>query len=1347
MTTKTLQAPRLATSDKLLSSTILLPKDVLVSCFVYTPLAGPSSHSRAYNDILELARRQVHTHNGSATLARSILTSVHLGGSDSCMYAFKIGREGHPPAELSSLQFDGLIVSSQTTFTPADIYPCCSSCSQLAAPCPACLEPTPATQQHLPRQPLRVVYSHFLEAVRSRLIDDIAEASNSKQSTRKRLVKRLKGGFLLGPLPSSTEWSKGWDSHASSRPLIFCQLQIHLASFPQPQLIIHPQLHTTPFLLLPHGPGRPLSEGAPITLLPHGIPAFFLASYSGPTSALRRQFRESLSGMGVSGWDGEEGLSDDYWFSSKTHSDGKPTTFIIAWISVENKQGEDKGITVIYPSSLCLSFVPSSTSASQAVGSFNGRREPLAYIPELPAQLQPSPQVTAAVPATSNLFPPAAHAVQLLPSMRPSSCPATTSPYALRAFRALTLSRSKGLRHVAAEVNGYVDSVAREREKERERLRREREREGGSPHLARANIGGATGVGSIATPAATPVTPGAATVPVTPQPASTVVPPPVAGPSQQPNPIQAPSTFYPSPPQNPPFPAPPSEMTSPAAEPTPMTLPAAAPTTLIPPAPSAQAQTQPLAPAAAPAPTGFEFDSQYIDMSMAMDGFDGMSMMGMDMGMNFGMDGGADGQRGATAMDFDTDFTDDDFNFFDRPENPHPGAGLTPAAGPAPLGMGGMMMGLGMSPSVFGGDTSSPDWPGAYTPGTDLHHMMTIPDLLPPSPGETPNSQGASMPATPNVQLAEDDAIIRRPRSSLGISFGIFDPIPFAQSHRLADGKYAMGKFALPSPPPEEDERFSFMSGNPATRSTGGNLTQDNGWRSKYNSVTDPRIGVVRKLIGVKRKSTSNIVDGGLRARKTASPSWVREHEDWEGTNPEEEEAKSEPESEEDDAEEDSPLVSRPSTPPPAYLPLGPTLLHTQFQHSYLLPLSTPLRPPGAAVAPTNITTLMVASASVPTPVSPAATLGAASEKSKSLEAAAFAVGKEVVENSVWADAWRTTTLSMGSRQPRDVWATDVKSVHQLLQLVPDVQGPLDMETLFDLGPPASKGLQTLESPMISIGKADAVIQILPTALRFWEKLGLAPRGGKKDATVFVLFEDTGDERQELVESWMAKIAAIYNCKHLGILTPGKHNACPKDGVFSLRFDSTFRKSLAVRILTVLFQPPSWPVLTAPGSNIVLYIVTPTSTLSLSSPLLRQIFSSVKKALKTHEGSQTLFQFVPEPLIACSTGCNPASHIADLETFFKFGEPIRNYFHDPAYTLARPLHSAVKYARRPKAPLDVVDAGTFLHVGYGFSECGKWILSACVDQRGEAHDLAVWLTQTQTQSQTPNTDGEEADAE
>ncbi|KAJ7252420.1 mediator complex subunit 13 C-terminal-domain-containing protein [Mycena haematopus] len=1378
MTTRT-PTPRLAASDRLLSSTILLPKDALISCFIYSPLAVPSSHSRTYNDILENARRDVLSRNQSrsATLIQSILTSVHVGDMDSCMYAFLIGRRGEDATELSALHLDGLIVTTQMSFTPLDIYPCCSSCADLETPCPACLEPSSLPpQQHLPRKSLRLVYSHFLEAVRLRLIADISDASNSNQSGPKRLVNRLKGGFLLGPPPSSTEWSKGWDTHASSRPLIYCQFQIHLSPSAHPQLIVHLQLHTTPFLVLPHGPGRPLIEGAPITLLPHGTPAFYLAPYSGPTSALRRQFHDSLRGMGVSGWDVEEG-ADDHWFSSKNHAERQETKFIIAWISVENKQGEDKGITIIYPASLCVSFAPCAASAPSCAG---GRREPLAYIPELPAQLQPSPQVSAAVPAT--LLPPVQS--HLHSPIRPSSCPATPSPHALRAFRALTLSRSRGVHHTAAEVNGYVDAVAREREKERERLRRERERDGGSPRLARANASGTVS----ATPLATPVSVPPATAQSTS--ASAVVPPPVTqpvvGPSQQPN--QTPSTFYPSPPQaDPPFVVPLNESrTSPVvADPLPIPAVPVAPAPITLPPAVVPAQIQDLT-QVSQTPSYDPFHSQsYMDIDMMNDfgGMGGMSgMIDMGMSINFGM-GGGDRQRGGSAIDFETDFTDDDFSFFDRPPDaapsaplrlpgapstpmfpePHPGGGLTPAAGPAPLGFGAI---TGMSPPLFG-ESPAPhplqgDWAGSvFTPGSEMHHMMVLPELLPPSPGETPNSHAASAPATPNVQLVEDDHALIRRASSTVLSYGIFDPIPFAQSHRVADGKYAVGKFALPSPPPEVDEEFNFDAGAP----------KEDSWRFKYAVKTDPRIGVVRKLIGVKRKAST--LGGGERNKM--SPSWVWEHEDWEKRRAEEEaeedEAKSEPESDEDEMEEeDSPLVSRPSTPPPAYLPLGPTLLHTHFQHSYLLPLSTPLRPPGAAVAPTNITTLTVTSASVPTPVSPAATLGAASEKSKSLEAAAFAVGKEVVENSVWAEAWRATVISMGSKQTaaRDaVWPADVKTVAQLLTLVPDLQGPLDMEALFDLDAPSSKGdtvpsknvlapskvLHVLESPMISVGKADAVIQILPTALRFWEKLGLSPRGGPKNATVFVLFEDDGDGRQ-LAETWLAKITTIYESKHLGTLTPGSHNLCSKDGIFPLRFDSTFRKSLAAFVAS----------LTAPSrSNMVFYVVTPLSTMSLASPLLRQMFSAVKKALQAHEELQSLFQFVPEALVACGTCSNPASQITDLEAvcystydrmlqpvdrvmsrqFFEHSEPIRSYFQDPAYALARPLHPTVKYVKRPKAPLDVVDAGTFLHVGYRFSECGKWILCACVDQRGEAHDLAVWLTQTQTQ----NSDGEEAEVE
>lgn len=70
--------------------------------------------------------------------------------------------------------------------------------------------------------------------------------------------------------------------------------------------------------------------------------------------------------------------------------------------------------------------------------------------------------------------------------------------------------------------------------------------------------------------------------------------------------------------------------------------------------------------------------------------------------------------------------------------------------------------------------------------------------------------------------------------------------------------------------------------------------------------------------------------------------------------------------------------------------------------------------------------------------------------------------------------------------------------------------------------------LQMLEAPMIAIGKGDAVIQVLPTALRFWEKLGLGPKGGAKNGTVFVLFEDDGEQRVQHIDAWLTGVVTSY---------------------------------------------------------------------------------------------------------------------------------------------------------------------------------------------------------------------------
>jgi mediator of RNA polymerase II transcription subunit 13 len=300
---------------------------------------------------------------------------------------------------------------------------------------------------------------------------------------------------------------------------------------------------------------------------------------------------------------------------------------------------------------------------------------------------------------------------------------------------------------------------------------------------------------------------------------------------------------------------------------------------------------------------------------------------------------------------------------------------------------------------------------------------------------KTPSSHSA--PVTPAV-LVDTLEHLRRPGSVYGPS--IFEPIAFAPSHKMADEKYVFGKFALPSPPDEEDR----------TEALALPYFKGNGWKTRYNAITDPRISVVRKLIGAKRK----IVEQGGRDGKV-SPSWVRDQEEWQSSvihTPENDKSDVDSEEEEDTVDEEDVIPrtgsDRPSTPLPSYLPVGPSLLATQFHHAHLLSISTSLKPPGAAVAPTNLGTT-VAPISVPTPVSPPAMLG---EKSRSLEAAANMLAQEVVENSVWADSWRLNLLGSSFTFKPLICQADVKRTARLFDQLECLTCPVEMGLLYDSG-------------------------------------------------------------------------------------------------------------------------------------------------------------------------------------------------------------------------------------------------------------------------------------------------------
>ena len=169
--------------------------------------------------------------------------------------------------------------------------------------------------------------------------------------------------------------------------------------------------------------------------------------------------------------------------------------------------------------------------------------------------------------------------------------------------------------------------------------------------------------------------------------------------------------------------------------------------------------------------------------------------------------------------------------------------------------------------------------------------------------------------------------------------------------------------------------------------------------------------------------------------------------------------------------------------------------------------------------------------------------------------------------------------------------------------------------------------------------------------------------------------------------------------------------------------------------------------LTPPQPPIIVFLVLPATMMTLSSPILRQILSASKKVLSFTE-SQIVFEFVPEQFIINSMEKSlPYDSALDLlsssvynrilvpvdrtmaRRIHEHGEPTRNFM-SPTFTLSRSLCNKVSYVRAAHTSLDVMDRYTLLHVAYHLTACGKWILASCVDQRGEAYDLGVWLTQS-----------------
>jgi mediator of RNA polymerase II transcription subunit 13 len=138
-----------------------------------------------------------------------------------CYFLRRHYRPSHVTVKIEKLTLSEILVSETSTFSSQELYPCSLQCASLRTPCATCLSPPPfpsACTSYsclVPRHSLQLVYIHFLDALRDRLVEDVC---NAARKVGRQHVTRLKRGFLL-ERPSvakfaAREWLEGWKCHA-----------------------------------------------------------------------------------------------------------------------------------------------------------------------------------------------------------------------------------------------------------------------------------------------------------------------------------------------------------------------------------------------------------------------------------------------------------------------------------------------------------------------------------------------------------------------------------------------------------------------------------------------------------------------------------------------------------------------------------------------------------------------------------------------------------------------------------------------------------------------------------------------------------------------------------------------------------------------------------------------------------------------------------------------------------------------------------------------------------------------------------------------------------------------------
>ncbi|KAG9756803.1 putative C6 transcription factor, partial [Aureobasidium melanogenum] len=278
----------------------------------------------------------------------------------------------------------------------------------------------------------------------------------------------------------------------------------------------------------------------------------------------------------------------------------------------------------------------------------------------------------------------------------------------------------------------------------------------------------------------------------------------------------------------------------------------------------------------------------------------------------------------------------------------------------------------------------------------------------------------------------------------------------------------------------------------------------------------------------------------------------------------------------------------------------------------------------------------------------------------------------------------------------------------------------------------------TIPAPAVHVRRAGQGWELQPTAINFWDTLGLEPAHGPKDVAAFALYPDSG-VISEAVADFLQEIRLAYENRKFGKHYIGGETGEHEDGLFAYR---SHGEPSIVNILQGLQTACN-----ALGDllhdadledTIIIYMISPFEDESMSKYLCGCFQAMLITYSSDREDPPPLIlQIVPMSRIACPTAMivPDQAWLNSLAAFIYDRVPLESSNDQnsswplnlsPSIHLASPPSRKINFALTERTPKNLLEEAQILHVAYAVNADNSWLSAAWTDNTGAHYHKASY---------------------